>query len=98
VEKVLENYTFTQYTKNTIVKKEDFLNELKKVQQNGYAIDNREHEDTVICYGEAFCDRQGHPLAAVSISIPSHRFPEKDVNNLVDSLNSTIDWIKTKIV
>lgn len=98
VEKLLENYSFKKYTENTITTKSAFLEELEKVKEKGFAVDNREHEDTVICYGKAFSDDKGHVMAAVSISMPSHRFQESSETSLVESLNTTIHWIESRIV
>ncbi len=97
IEKTLASYTFNRFTKNTITTKKDFLAELDKVRVNGFAMDNREHEDTIICYGKAFCSHLGRAIAAVSISIPAHRIMDHDVNSLVDSLKTTITWIESKL-
>lgn len=96
-EQTLAHYTFSRFTPNTITSKKDFLAELDKVRENGYAVDNREHEDTIICYGKAFCNHIGCAIAAVSISIPAHRLMDHDVNRLVNSLNTTIAWIESKL-
>ena len=96
IENSLNEYVFKQFTPNTITSKEMFLAELDKVRKNGYAIDNREHEETIICYGKTFCNNQGFPMAAISISIPAHRIEDHNVNSLVDSLKTTITWIESK--
>lgn len=95
--KILSDYSFKRFTENTITNKNSFMAELADIRINGFATDKREYEDTVICCGKAFCDPQNHAIAAISISIPAHRFTEEKIESIVGSLNNTIDWIESKI-
>ena len=97
VRNILSDYPFVKFTENTFTDKSSFMQELARVRKNGYAMDNREHEDMVICFGKAFFNREGRPIASISISIPAHRYKEEMNDSLVNSLNATVDWIESKI-
>jgi IclR family transcriptional regulator, KDG regulon repressor len=47
--------------------------ELERARRRGFAFDNEENERGVACIGAAILDASGRPLAAMSISGPSHR-------------------------
>ena len=46
---MLENYEYTKYTDHTILNQEDLLRELKKIKEQGYAIDDEEVSEGVRC-------------------------------------------------
>jgi IclR family acetate operon transcriptional repressor len=47
--------------------------DLERARRCGFALDNEENERGVTCIGAAILDASGRPLAAMSISGPSHR-------------------------
>lgn len=47
--------------------------DLERARRRGFALDNEENERGVACIGAAILDASGWPLAAMSISGPSHR-------------------------
>ncbi|HMM19315.1 MAG TPA: IclR family transcriptional regulator [Selenomonadales bacterium] len=55
-------------TEQTIVDAEAFLGEVKKVRENGYAIDDLENERGVRCVAAPIQDYTGSVVAAISIS------------------------------
>ncbi len=52
---------------------DELLSELKLVGERGFATDEEENEDGVTCVGAAILGHEGRPVAAVSISGPTHR-------------------------
>lgn len=75
-----EHTLFERKTPNTIMSADDLLQEIAVIRQNGYAIDNEESEQGLICYAAPIVDKLGTGLAAVSISGPSHRMFEQREN------------------
>lgn len=67
------------YTKNTIVDSRMLVEELEKVRQKGYAIDNEEYREGVRCVASPVYDFRGKIVAAIGISGPGSRITlEKD--------------------
>lgn len=66
--KLLENCSFEKLTSTTIGSVEEYLEELERVRQNGYAIDNEEAVVGVRCASAPVCDRGGDVIAAISVS------------------------------
>ena len=67
-ELILSRTELVQFTANTIINKERLLHELQEVQQNGYAIDNAEHEENVFCIGVPIFNNVGKVIASCSVS------------------------------
>lgn len=66
--KVIDNMTFIKKTERTISTKEQLYKELEEVRKKGYACDNREIEDHMICFAAPVFNFSGECVAAVSIS------------------------------
>jgi DNA-binding IclR family transcriptional regulator len=55
------------------------VKDLQRIRKRGYAIDAEENEPGVTCIGVSVLDASGHPVAAVSVSGPSHRILSREV-------------------
>lgn len=84
---VLDTCDFKQYTANTIVSRREFINHLKDVRRQGWAIDDEEFEVGHRCIGATIYDYRGIPVAAISASGST-----KQLND--DNLQDTIDKVK----
>ena len=60
-------------TKHTIVGEAELLEELARVRERGYTIDDEENEVGVRCIGAAILDARGAPHGAISVSAPAGR-------------------------
>ncbi|MDQ7055342.1 MAG: IclR family transcriptional regulator [Persephonella sp.] len=65
------------YTENTITEKDKLLEHIKKVKEQGFAIDNEEWEEEVRCLSVPVKDHTGRVAAAVTLSAPSWRIPSE---------------------
>lgn len=68
IQQFLKDYHFTQQTKYTITTQDEFLAQLEKVHQQGYAIDNQENELGVRCIAIPLLNYENKVLASISIS------------------------------
>jgi len=68
-----------RFTDNTITDRAQLQKELEGVRQNGFAIDNEEHEVGVKCVAAPVRNNGGQVFAALSISIPSVRFTNSEI-------------------
>ncbi|GAB3582671.1 IclR family transcriptional regulator [Amycolatopsis endophytica] len=69
-EHVARALDYPALTAGTITTAEDYLAELEKVAERGYAVDNAEHEDFIHCLAAPVRGQGGAVLAAVSLSVP----------------------------
>ena len=77
-----------KYTEYTITNHEDLFNELRKIKEEGYAIDNEERELGLTCIGAPILDKNGYAVAAISISGPSARMK---INNFDEKVKKVKD-------
>ncbi len=69
----LDRIVYQRFTPSTINDSESLLDELAKIRAKGYAIDNGEHEDGVICIAAPLRKGGKDPIAAISIAGPAAR-------------------------
>lgn len=86
VESLAGGREFEQLTDKTIVDKQEFLNELRRVRDRGYALDRGETSLLATCISAPISDPHGNALAAISISGPSSRFIPRRDSPVVESL------------
>lgn len=68
IRKVLEKCTFEKMTDNTITSLEAFLEELERVRQLGFSVDNEEASFGVRCFAAPIRNKDGDVVAAISVS------------------------------
>ncbi len=76
---ILDALKLVAHTPKTITKREKLEAELKKVRDCGYALDDEEHEEGIVCIGAPVIDREGCLVASLSASWPLFRFEGADV-------------------
>ncbi|UAL52223.1 IclR family transcriptional regulator [Bacillus sp. CMF21] len=64
---------FIPKTPTTITSKEEFLEEIEKVDSQGYALDNSENEASLMCIAFPIFDHNGKIIASFSVSGPNNR-------------------------
>ncbi|MDF2698608.1 MAG: IclR family transcriptional regulator [Haloplasmataceae bacterium] len=65
---IIDRINFITKTQNTIIDKNIFIKELEKVRKLGYAVDNRELENHMLCFGAPVFDYTGNVIASISVS------------------------------
>lgn len=79
VSNLVRSYKLESVTEHTISDPEEFLVELKRVRNAGFAFDRGEGSMFAVCIGAPILDSGGNAIAAMSISGPASRFnPKKD--------------------
>lgn len=71
--RVVSENGLTAFTPNTITTISGLVEELRLVRRSGFAIDEEELEENVICYGAALRDGAGAVIGSISCSIPKSR-------------------------
>lgn len=62
-----------RFTDKTITDVRQLRQEIQDIREAGFAVSNEERYDGVFAVGAAILNREGHPVAAVSIAAPAHR-------------------------
>ncbi len=85
-------------TPKTMTDPKTLVEHLKKVNSQGYALDDEEFEEGVRCIGAPIRDYTGNVVAAVSISGPAMRMTEKKiVDDLAHSVKEASEEISRRL-
>ncbi|MDD4731524.1 MAG: IclR family transcriptional regulator [Desulfovibrio sp.] len=91
----LEKYPFTRFTGKTIASPQELVEELGRVREAGYAMDDEEQEVGLTCVGVPIFNSEGHVVAAISISGPTPRIRSWDPDVLARRLREVAAEITT---
>lgn len=80
------NINMKKHTKNTIDNLDDLVVELNNIREQGYAIDNEEQEIGLFCIGAPILDKSNNAVAAISISGPTARMKNDDIDKKIAKL------------
>ena len=83
---LMEDYEFTRVTQFTILDKSKFENELQKVKERGFSIDDQENEVGGRCISAPILDNTSYPIAAISVSVPIQRLPDDKIKTFGEKL------------
>jgi len=83
-------------TRSTVVRVAELRRELKRIREQGYAVDDEENLEGVICVGVPIFDGDNHPVAALSFSGPSLRMRAKRRLPLIAALQKVCRNISAK--
>jgi len=96
VDHFIRGYKFERVTEHTIVDPDEFLTELKRVRNQGFAFDRGEDSLLAVCIGAPILGADGSALAAMSISGPASRFnPQKDSPAISSLMKATMKLSRT---
>lgn len=90
---VLKGLSLDPKTKRTITDRPTLESELALVRRQGYAVDDEEFEEGLVCISAPIFNVQGHITAAVSISGPPARMGMELRERLGATVRSTADQI-----
>ncbi len=98
VEETIAKLDLAKYTNETITDLENLRKELKRVREDGYAVDWGEREEHVRCIAAPIFDHDGRAIASISISGPSTRITTYYMKNeLVDLIQDTAKRLSHKM-
>ena len=88
---------FRRYTENTIIDPKTFYHELIKIKDQGYALDNREHNVDVSCIAVPVWWPSRKVIASLSISGPYFYFNPENIPGFVKGAKSAAEEITAKV-
>lgn len=74
----LDSAELSPRTARTVTSKDELKKMLARFRVQGYAEEIEENEDNIRCLGGAITDREGYPVAAISLTAPTFRFTDED--------------------
>lgn len=98
-EKVLnyfKKHEIQRFTEHTITDPEEFLEEVKRIREQGYAVDNEESEIGLTCYAVPIYNANNEAIAAISLSGPTTRM-KKNSEDVISSIMHTAKEISKSI-
>lgn len=95
-QKVLESY-LPALTSRTITNPKALQQELARIRERGYSIDDQEVVMGVYCVAVPIFDANSKPIGAISITGTSVKEPGPDVQPLVDLLNDACSQVSRKL-
>ena len=84
----LRTYPLKRFTSLTICSVNALEQELARVRENGYAIDDQEFEEGLKCIGAPVRDRSGSAVAALSVAGPAIRLRPERMPGLVRAVRT----------
>lgn len=93
--KPLQKLQIKKYTDTTIDNWDDMFKVLEKIRQDGYAVDNEELEHGLTCIGAPILDKDNKAVAAISLSGPTIRMKNGDINYKIKRVIETAQKISS---
>ena len=82
VAKSLEKTGLPAFTPQTLSTPTTLFEDLERTRQRGWSFDNEEHFEGMRCVAAPIIDARGEPVAGVSVSGPSTRFPDEMISRI----------------
>jgi DNA-binding IclR family transcriptional regulator len=87
---LISRISFVRHTPQTITSRQRYLDELAEVRRRGFAQDDGEYEDFVMCVAAAIPSTEPYAMSAVSISAPRMLLTFDDLRSFVPDLLDTV--------
>lgn len=98
LEVFFRSHGLTRYTSNTITDPAELKSHLRRAKENGYAIDDAEHEAEVNCVAAPVRDKSARVIAGISISGPVFRMTRERIEKeLVAAVKETASMISKRL-
>lgn len=97
LEGIIEETGLQPSTANTITNLNDLMDELKRVRELGYAVDDEEDEIGMRCVGVPVKDYREHTVAAVSVTGLASRMPLEQIPEFAQIVAKTADVISKEL-
>lgn len=88
---------FRRHTVNTITDRSHLDHELGRILSQGYAVDNSEYIEGIVCLAAPLFGHNGRVVAAISIAAPSVRLNNQKILTLVPRLKETAANISARL-
>jgi IclR family transcriptional regulator, KDG regulon repressor len=80
-DEIIGRIPFKPYTQYTITNTDRFVRHLEEIRQQGYAVDDEEHEEGIRCVAAPVFDHEGGVAGGISVSGPTLRVTEDKLDD-----------------
>jgi IclR family KDG regulon transcriptional repressor len=87
-ESALKGIRFQAFTKKTLTTRAALYAELERVREQGFALDDEEHEEGIHCIGAPIFDHTGAVVATISVSWPGFRYDSGPEGEKIDHVKA----------
>ncbi|MDR3672946.1 MAG: IclR family transcriptional regulator C-terminal domain-containing protein [Holophaga sp.] len=92
-ESALKGVRFLAFTKKTLTTRAALYAELARIREQGFALDDEEHEQGIHCIGAPIFDHTGAIVATISASWPGFRYQREEESDQVDKVKAAAQRI-----
>lgn len=86
--KIIEETEFIRFTKKTITCKEELMEDLARVRERGYAIDDEELSEGVCCVAAPIFNFKGDVKNSIGISGPTLRLNKENLETYIENVKT----------
>ena len=97
IKHIINTRGLEKLTNCTLTDEISLLQDLSDTRTRGYSIDNKEHEDQLICVGAVIRDAHGEAFASLSVSGPSDRMTEERIVHIGGLVKNATQQISRKL-
>ncbi len=94
---IISRISFAVYTPNTITNPDQLLTELARIRKQGYADENEEHFAGIRSVAAPIVTSDGEAIAAISITAPTFRIEQNEVEQWSDWLIKATKEVSARI-
>src|SRR5690606_17549962 len=95
--RLADGIDFVRHTDRTITTRRGYLDELDRIRERGFAIDDREHEDYIHCVAVALKPASSPVTHGISVSAPTMTITRSELLDLVPTLQDVAQAICNEI-
>lgn len=97
IRKIIDEHGLPRSTQYTLTESQALLDELARIREQGYALEDEEHWDSIRAVAVPIL-HEDNVLGAISVSGPKARFPDERIQDeLLDALQKTANVIELKL-
>lgn len=86
IKKIIASKGLAKYTDQTITDADVLYQHIQEIRKNGFALDNEEIEEGLVCSAAPIKNAFGETIAAISVSGPSHRLTEERLQQVTEDV------------
>lgn len=94
-ESALKGVRLLAFTQKTLANRPALDAELARIRQQGFALDDEEHEEGIHCIGAPVFDHTGSIVATISVSWPGFRYKREEESQKIDKIKAAAERIST---